>query len=289
MKKLIKPRAKKHFNIGLLIWLIISLVFIISIIIIAAVLHVKESLTKVLYDLFTDVFSALIITGGLVLFIDLIKKNYFKDVVDIKKLRGVGIDKVGDGVFKRKDELKMFGTYTHYKNYPYCLKFMFLTGNEFLGRYKQEIINCINEGCRVQILLANPNGDQCLTNLEKLFSVGGKQENLSAQFDDETSRYLKYIADHKNKYCSGSLAVRFYENEYLNSFRAAKYTMRDCDVTHYWINVQSLTECAKDFSVGLKGTVESNSDGEQDKNFFESYERGFDYLWDKYIKTEQTF
>lgn len=289
MKKFTKKHWKNSFSF-LMIWAIVSLVISIVLIILAIKFFNQSSdWCRILADLVTGVIYTLIITGGLGFIIELLRRKYFNDVREIKKLHAVGIEKVGDGFFKREDERKMFGTHTYHKNYPYCLKFMFITGNLFLGKYKQEIINCMNEGCRVQILLANPKNKKYLNNLERMVQTTGKTKSLSLQYNDETLRILQFIKNNKNKYCKGSLTVEFYNDEYMNSFRAAKYTMAKNDVTHYWVNVQSLSKWANDFSVALKGTLESTEQDNDEANFFENYENGFDFLWNKYHYTKREF
>lgn len=279
-------RKQTLFTFFLYFFVGLSAVTFLAIIALAIIFRSEEDWRKVLFDLVCGLLSALIITGGLGFILDLIKKQYLTNIKDVGTLRSIGIYEVGSGKSHLRDTSKMFGTYYRTKNYPYSLKFMFLTGQDFIHEYQSRLIKCLNEGCRIQFLLAEPDPKGYLQNIVKLM----REENGASIANDIihiSLPSLKEIWDQTDQNCKGTLAIRFYKNEYMNSLRIAKYGNTETmnEISYYWINVHSFKKCPKDNSVCLKGYIEEET-ATSEANLWKTYEAGFDELWKIYDATE---
>jgi len=86
----------------------------------------------------------------------LLNKIWMKSTSMGTKLFEYGIDKISikDGRLNKMDKKQMFGLYPCKKPYELC--FWFITGDGFIKDYSHLLVDVIKNGCKVKILLHNP-------------------------------------------------------------------------------------------------------------------------------------
>ena len=252
----------------------------------------KETLSSLLIKLLGDLLSALIIGFCLGSVTKIITNNLFSIELNMKKLRDFGIQGIGTGKSDDSDIRKMFGHNLPKKRYPNELKLLFLTGNSFLNIFKNQIIKCLDEGTQICLLITSPTPE----NLEYLKRCSfkysdGKVDYVKEIYEDSLVSAQEIINKTKNP---DNFKIRFYLDEYQNNIRISKYCLgSNKERTYYWINVQPLTKPAKDLSIALKGTIETDYSKDftrdENKDICLVTESGFNKLWDKYELTEYVF
>ena len=242
-----------------------------------------------LIRLMGDLLSAIIIGSFLGLITKIITNRLFSVEMNMKKLRDFGIQGIGTGKASPTDIKRMFGIKRMRKNCPDEMKLLFLTGNVFLKEFKDKIIKCLDEGCKINLLIASPEPE----NKEYLERCAFKYNNGKIDYAKEIyDDSLKSVMEIKNATKNPeNFKVRFYRDEYQNNVRISRYYIgENKERTYYWINVQPLSKTALDLSIALRGKIEIDysSDETKDENtdICQVSEEGFDKLWHKYENTE---
>ena len=284
---------KKHNlkDLTIIILFVITILIIVAIVVLNLVIQQKADLKKLLIDLLNDVLSAIVIGLFVGILVKVFTDKPFSIKVDYRIMKKAGISNIGNGISNHDDINKMFGTHILEKNYPRQLKLLFLTGNVFLTSFKDNIIECIRNGCEVQLLIASYDNENLfyLERISKLYHDGNV--NYVEELRADTLKTVDEIL-HETREMSGALRVRFYRDEYQNNIRIAKYMdqpPQHTDISYYWINLQPLTLPAKTLSLALKGFVESDAEDEErddEKNLCLQSEKGFNLLWNIYRETE---
>ena len=285
-------RKKSIKTILILLGLSLAVVCILAFCIVTSYLTYGQFNWKdILYKIVEVSCITIIVTTPLGILAKIITERWFSVNINMLELRKNGISSIGSGISDQTDINKMFGTKRLTKNYPYKLKLFFLTGNKFLYLFQKQITKCMDEGCEVQLLIADPDDDNrnflernaaLLTNKENPGSVDYVNE-----LKTETFSHIKSIRN--NSVHPENLKVRFYRDEYINNVRIAKYIDGKGEISHYWINLQPLSNCAINLSVALKGTVTFDSKTNKDTNMCLASEAGFEKLWDIYQNTENKY
>lgn len=136
-------------------------------------------------------------------------------------MREKGIYSIGDGVSRKDDIKKMFGTHFPKKCYPYEIKLLFLTGAKFLLAFEDEIVECLNHDTKVCLLIASPEkeNEEYLIRSSARFTKGSVE--YKKEIVDSTLKVIDEIkseTDHPENF-----VVRFYRDEYQNNMRISKY------------------------------------------------------------------
>lgn len=282
---------KKKKNIGslsLLILFAMMIAIIILIVILNLVFQDQDNWRTLLFDLMGDLLSAIVI-GLFVGFITkAITQKLFSVQINMKKMRDLGIDGIGTGISTRDDIEKMFGKTQLKKKYPCIIKMMFVTGNVFLKTFQQNIIESMDEGCEVQLLIASPEeiNREYLERISYRYNAG--QIDYQKELQEDTLRTVEKIRERSKN--PQNFKVRFYRDEYQNNIRISKYLIEEGHfLSYYWLNVQPLNNAAINLSIALKGEYDDEvTDSTEEKdNLCLASEQGFDLLWRKYEDTEQ--
>lgn len=293
MKNVTKEKIKKFFSFKIILSILCVLV-IISFglcILLSYLIYGELEWDKIFFEIIKIGFSTLIITVPLGIFAKITTDKLFAVDVDMRKMRKLGIDGIGTGLLTLKDEELMFGTQKA-KKYPINLKLMFLTGKAFLNKYKDQIVECMNNGCKVQLLLASSNEKNWdyLRRDAEIHRKGESNVNYVEEIVNQSLEYVKYIREKSLN--PTNINVRFYIDEFQNNLRIAKYLSENNETSYYWINLQPYSKCAKELSIALKGKITNDfghilSNTESENNVCLASEVGFDDLWNKYYYTEQ--
>ncbi len=290
-------KTKKNTSLIILSILFFSMIALLAVIIVLNFeFRDADDWNELLFSLMDELLSAIIISLFLGLITKIITDQLFSVEINMNKLSKNGIYSIGDGKLRKDDIKKMFGSNLPKKYHLKKIKLLFLTGNKFLDKFKDEIINCLNNDTEINLLIASPEKE----NEEYL-------KRCSARFVNGTVDYVKEIIEeslktiHKIKMETThpeNFVVRFYRDEYQNNIRISKYSRETKEVMdekwrdYYWINVQPISKVALDLSIALKGYMSHKEyknkpkEPTKDDNICLASESGFDALWKTYKDTE---
>lgn len=284
-------KTKKDISLIILFVLFFSMIALLAIIVL---LNFKfrsyDEWSELLFNLMDELLSAIIIGLFIGLITKIMTNKLFSVEINMKKMREKGVNSIGDGKSRKDDIKKMFGTHLPKKCYPYEIKLLFLTGCVFLRDFKDEIITCLNNNAKIELLIASPEKE----NEEYL-------KRCSARFSNGMVDYVKEIIEDSLKTIDEikketnnpeNFVVRFYRDEYQNNVRVSKYLINEKYLDYYWINVQPISKVAIDLSIALKGHIEygqKKEDPTKDDNICLASENGFDTLWKTYASSEGIF
>lgn len=211
-------------------------------------------------------------------------------------MREKGIKGIGEGrLDKDSFEVRcMFGPkiFPGSKKYPQTIKLLFLTGNKFLKDFQQNIIDCLDNGCKIELLLASykKNNSDYLKRCATMFGdeQSGKVADYAKEIVGDTLKTIEHIKD--NTHNPDNFKIRFYMDEYHNNIRIAEYE----NISFYWVSVQPISKVAIDLSISLKGWISTDELENEKKakipteenNICLASEKGFDKLWKIYEATE---
>ena len=276
------------------------LIFFILVIIIGLFVTIKLNYLDKFDNFFIDVCKFFIQTligtfliGGCV---KIISGKFIKVVKNDSALKKMGIQSIQPSKSTAKDEMDMFGC-EELNDYPTEIGFMFITGCVFIEEFKEKIINAINHGTKVKILVAAY--DVCNNKdsgfLERTDYFNSQDDcKFWKQISEKTIPVIKYIKSHtKENNSGGGIEVAFYNDEYRYNFRYAKYAyckekngIKCGNKVLYkmWANIQPGIADAIDLSIALKGEYITEENGQEDKstNLLYSEYLLFSRLWDKY-------
>ena len=278
---------KKHVTLSkLLSVLILVYLVLVGIAVIAAIFlavwpfNDADKWKEVLYDLITNIFRVILVTGSLSVIGMIFEKKLFGVFKNDLALRNAGINHIGANKSTYLDVARLLGNGI---SYPTKVKIMSITFNQFLHDYEDKIRQCVEHGCKIQLLLVSKESvGKFITNNEEMKNL--KKGEIIKQVKDSLM-----IIDKINNECGGNgghIEVRHYKDEFRNNLRIAYYDLPNCNAKiNYWITIEALKNCAKDFAgaVTLYGQI---TDKNEDKNnIFLNYEGGFNSLWNKYKHT----
>lgn len=283
---------RRETNLILLFMFLTILAILAAIVVFNLIFQEIDDWIQLMYSLMGDLLSAIVIGLFLGLITKIITNKLFSVEINMKKMRDFGIQGIGTGKSTESDENKMFGTKRSKGKYPDELKLLFLTGNTFLKYYKDRIIKCLDNDCKVSLLIASPEPE----NVEYLNRTSFRLKGFISNYAEEviydslvTVRNIK-----ENTKNPDNFVVRFYLDEYQNNLRISRYFIGEKkEKTYYWLNVQPLSKIAIDLSIALKGEFEidysADNNHDDGNNICSASENGFDKLWDKYEGTEYIY
>jgi len=279
---------KKGFS-KLLLAFVILLIILVSIVVCYIVFFDEGDRMKLLYDITKDLLSAVVVGIILGAITTIISNKLFSVEINMKKMREFGIGSIGTGISTDSDVCNMFGGGKWKKSYPREIKLLFLTGNVFLRVFRDRLIESMDAGCEICLLIVSPEkeNEEYLKRCSYRFSNGEKDYVKEVNQDSlKTIAEIYQISKHPE-----NLKVRFYKDEYQNNIRISRYFLEENKIkTYYWINVQPLTKTAIDLSIALKGTLDEDfghTDAYDKNNLCAVSEEGFDLLWKTYENTEK--
>lgn len=279
----------KHDNslVILLILFFFMVALLITIIILNIHLRSFKDWNELLFNLMDELLSSIIIGLFIGLITKMIVNKLFSVEINMKKMRQKGITSIGDAESDREDIRKMFGCKPT-DLYPYEIKLMFLTGNVFLRHFESRIIECLDQGTTIKLLITSYKDENkdYLIRTSKRFT-DGTVDLVDELLNDsiKTIKRIKQLTKNPQNF-----NVRFYRDEYQNNIRISKYWKKENkELEYYWINVQPISKVAIDLSITLKGYIDSEESIKQEENIYYASEKGFDNLWLEYNYTENEF
>lgn len=233
-------------------------------------------------DLMNSLLSAIVVGFVISTFTKIITDRFVAIQKNNKRLASFGIEEISTGVSSKRDCTELFGNGL-LNDYPKEIKLLFVTGNGFMAHFESDLVRAISCGdCDVKILIASISAEN-ESFLKRMEAICPQKTTYRDQIMKETlpivDRIRITVGDPKK------ISVRFYNDEYRNNYRIAKYVSKDHSVEgKYWLNVQTPTLDAVDMSVVLKGRTDCDTVASE--NLFEQLDIGFDLLWEKYQNTQ---
>ena len=249
----------------------------------------NATLRSILYE----IDKGLILTGILGFVISFASRLIAEDLLavsrDNKRLRKLGIKTISDNTLSKEEIRLMFGDDRN--GYPIELKFLFVSGINFIDAFKPLILRAIEHGTIVKIMIGDPvskEGRKFLEHNQQFRGATNKNGLTDIQECEKVTDMLKEI--HKeavNKNLHGSISLRYYTDQYRCNYRIAIYENNKRRETRMWSNYQPQTRIAMDLTLAVYGTYNEADYGEnlvkpqEEKNsLVVATDNSFDKLWE---------
>ena len=282
---------KKNVRIVLIILAIIaSLAIGISLVL---CLVPEEGMNATLRSILYEIDKGLILTGILGFVISFASRLIAEDILavsrDNKRLRKLGIKTISGKTLCKEEVRLMFGDDRN--GYPIELKFLFVSGINFIDAFRSQIIKAIEHGCVVKIMIGNPDtkeGREFLEHNQQFRGPTNKNGLTDLRECVEVTKMLKDInKEVVNRKLSGSISLRYYTDQYRYNQRIAIYENNQKREYRVWSNFQPQTEIAVDLTLAVYGAYNEADNGEnlvkrqeeKDSLIFATNE-AFNKLWD---------
>ena len=274
-----KP-PRERYGVGTIIAIVAMTAVLIAVVVVNIVVLKDSNWQNMFTVMMNDLMSALVIG----LFVGIITTILTNHIISVQKnmgrLRKWGITSIGTTLSTARDINLMFGG----KKYPTEIKLMFLTGRVFFQDFELKIIQAMNNGTKVKVLLASgsPQNEQYLDRVCVRYLPDKDKGFYTNEINNVVQKTLDEIKQRSQN--PENLEVRHYLDEYQNNLRVATY---DYDsgkrISYYWISLQPPNKPAKDISVNHRGKVDWSSDSlDINENLCCQFERSFDELWSRY-------
>lgn len=242
------------------------------------------------YEILEELAKSLLITIIVGMFAKIISDEFIRIQKNDYKMKDIGIYEIGEGKLDNKQKNIMFGNESLGYKIPSELKFLFISGDNFIKAYKNEITSVINKGCKVKILIADPvKSKQFLNRAEVLcpqsIEEGSYVEQLSTTTKIVNEIKKSIINNTDNK---GSIEIRHYHDEYRYNIRIGLYDYGQDNYKYIaWANFQPMIKDSIDLSLTVIGKASNNkisysSSKGDSNNIVIAMNDAFDKLWELY-------
>ncbi len=253
----------------------------------------EEGMNSTLRSILYEIDKGLILTGIIGFVISFASRLIAEDILavsrDNKRLRKLGIKSISDKKFNKEEVRLMFGDDKN--GYPIELKFLFVSGINFVKDYRPLIIKAIEHGSVVKIMIGDPVSDEGKRFLEHNQQFRGER-NANGLTDiqecEKVTEMLKEI--HKevtDKQLPGSLSLRYYTDQYRCNHRIAIYENNKKREYRVWTNLSPQTKIAIDLTLAVYGTYNEGDyseslvkTDEENNSLVLATDKSFDKLWD---------
>ena len=251
---------KKNLKVVLLILGVIALLAISLSLVLCLVPEgdMNNTLRSILYE----IDKGLILTGIIGLVISFASRLIAEDILavsrDNKRLRQLGIKSISDKTLSKEEIRLMFGDDKN--GYPIELKFLFVTGINFVRDFRPLIIKAIEHGCNVKIMIGDAvseKGREFLTHNQEFRGPANESGLTDIQECEQVTKWLKEM--HKevvDKKLPGSLSLRYYTDQYRYNHRIAIYEKDGKREYRVWSNIQPQTKIALRLTLAVYGTYD---------------------------------
>ena len=251
---------KKNLKVVLLILGVIALLAISLSLVLCLVPEgdMNNTLRSILYE----IDKGLILTGIIGLVISFASRLIAEDILavsrDNKRLRQLGIKSISDKTLSKEEIRLMFGDDKN--GYPIELKFLFVTGINFVRDFRPLIIKAIEHGCNVKIMIGDAvseKGREFLTRNQEFRGPANESGLTDIQECEQVTKWLKEM--HKevvDKKLPGSLSLRYYTDQYRYNHRIAIYEKDGKREYRVWSNIQPQTKIALRLTLAVYGTYD---------------------------------
>ncbi len=251
---------KKNLKVVLLILGVIALLAISLSLVLCLV--PEEGMNSTLRSILYEIDKGLILTGIIGLVISFASRLIAEDILavsrDNKRLRQLGIKSISDKTLSKEEIRLMFGDDKN--GYPIELKFLFVTGINFVRDFRPLIIKAIEHGCNVKIMIGDAvseKGREFLTRNQEFRGPANESGLTDIQECEQVTKWLKEM--HKevvDKKLPGSLSLRYYTDQYRYNHRIAIYEKNNKREYRVWSNIQPQTKIALRLTLAVYGTYD---------------------------------
>ena len=251
---------KKNLKVVLLILGVIALLAISLSLVLCLVPEgdMNSTLRSILYE----IDKGLILTGIIGLVISFASRLIAEDILavsrDNKRLRQLGIKSISDKTLSKEEIRLMFGDDKN--GYPIELKFLFVTGINFVRDFRPLIIKAIEHGCNVKIMIGDAVSEKGREFLERNQQFRGPANESGLTDIQECEQVTKWLKEmHKevvDKKLPGSLSLRYYIDQYRYNHRIAIYEKNNKREYRVWSNIQPQTKIALRLTLAVYGTYD---------------------------------
>ena len=248
----------------------------------------NATLRNILYE----IDKGLILTGIIGLVISFASRLIAEDLLavsrDNKRLRQLGIKTISDKTLSKEEIRLMFGD--DKRGYPIELKFLFVTGINFVRDFRPLIIKAMEHGTSIKIMIGDAvseKGREFLERNQQFRGPANESGLTDIQECEQVTKWLKEI--HKevvDKKLPGSLSLRYYTDQYRYNHRIAIYEKDGKREYRVWSNIQPQTKIALRLTLAVYGTYDEADYGqslvktEEEKNSLVlATNESFDELW----------
>ena len=257
---------KKNIRVVLVILgVIASLAICISLIL---CLVPEDGMNATFRSILYEIDKGLILTGILGFVISFASRLIAEDILavsrDNKRLRKLGIKTISDKTLSKEEIRLMFGDDKN--GYPIELKFLFVTGINFVRDFRHLIIKAIEHGTVVKIMIGDPvskEGREFLEHNQWFRGPTNESGLTDIQECEKVTEWLKEI--HKeavDRNLPGSLSLRYYTDQYRYNHRIAIYQNNGKREYRLWSNFQPQTKIAMRLTLAVYGTYNEADYGE---------------------------
>ena len=243
------------------------------------------------YEMLLELAKALLITIIVGLFTKIITDEFVRIQKNDSKMKDIGIYEIGEGKLDHKQKNIMFGNAALGCRMPSELKFLFISGDNFIKEYKDSIKKVVLNGCNVKILIADPVKSKDFLQRAEVICPQSNEEGSYVEQVLKTKSIIKSIQDEINSINvenKGSIEIRHYIDEYRYNIRIGIYA-EEIDKYKYvaWANFQPMVKDSIDLSLTVIGKAENNklvnsSNETEAKNMVLAMNKAFDELWKLY-------
>ena len=230
-----------------------------------------------------------------------------EDIVAVKKdgfaLRKIGVNEVISGKLPFTQKNIMFGY--NLNPTPIWFKGCFISGENFLVKFQKDLSRLLVNGCDIKLLLADDTTSEGKSHLKRLATITKPKLKCYSNYLLFAKNVINKVALEASTNASQEkqIAVRFYTDEYLNSFRLACYEGKDhVRNVKLWASYQPFTEptdCSLSVAAtdGYYGTNDESLENEVidseyeefSTKFVDQYTYSFREIWKTYGEREEKY
>ena len=283
----------KRILIKIAFFMLVSLLIASALLLVLALVP-EGIMNKTLRDMLFEIDKWLFLTGVLGFGVSFTSSLISQDILAItrenRKLRRVGIKTMHSNTSSQEEVRLMFGDGAN--NCPIELKFLFISGINFIKYFRNSIIRAIEHGADVKIMIGDPFSEKGREFLEHNQQFRG-EINPNGMTDIEECEAVtsllkdmqKEIADKK---LPGSLRLRYYTDQYRCNCRIAIFEDENKKrEVRMWSSFQTQTRIAVDLSLAAYGTYNEadesvflNKAEEEQLSLVVETNNSFDKLWE---------
>lgn len=280
-------------NVRVIVIILVTIILLATGISLVLCLVPEQNMNETLRNILYEIDKGLILTGIIGFVISFASRLIAEDILavsrDNKRLRKLGIKSISDKRFNKEEVRLMFGDDKN--GYPIELKFLFVSGINFVKDYRQLIIKAIEHGTAVRIMIGDPTSDSGREFLEhnQQFRGPTNESGLTDTQECETvTGWLKEM--HKeviDRQLPGSLSLRYYTDQYRFNHRIAIYEKNNKREFRVWTNLSPQTKIALKLTLAVYGTYNEADYGEhlvkteeETNSLVLATDDSFNKLWD---------
>lgn len=279
-----------------LIALILGIILLLAVGILVVLCNIPETgMNATFRSILFEIDKGLFITGILGFVLSFASRLLAEDILaisrDNKRLRKIGIRSITNTRLEKEEIRLMFGD--DRSGYPLELKFIFVSGINFVEEFKPFMLRAIEHGTDIKIMIGDPYSKEGRAFLEHNQEFRGKRNKNNMTDVEECDSVTKKLRDMQkeitDRALTGSLRLRYYTDQYRYNYRIAIFEDKNKKrETRMWSNFQPQTKIAMELSLAIYGTHnEADFDetslvktDEEKRSLVLETDSSFDKLWE---------